>query len=304
MGNPIRVLIVEDSEDDARLMLRELRNGGYEPSYERVDTPEALMIALVGKTWDAALVDFSMPQFNGLDALMIVREQSPDLPFIIVTGAIGEELAAKLMREGAHDFVMKDKLFRLVPAIKRELHEARVCRESKRMAEKIILDRVEWERTFDMVDDLIMILDKDRRIVKANKAMAEKLGVSPKMAVGMTCYKYVHGTDEPLPNCPYTRLLEDGQAHSEEIFEERLGGHFLIRVSPFYDAEDNLTGAVHLASDITERKKAEELTTSHLRRLESLHAIEREPRPPPHDELDTGGSYNTARRGRHRHTPL
>ncbi len=107
MSTPLRVLIVEDSEDDAVLMLHELRRGGYDPTSERVDTPEDMNTALDGQTWDIVLSDYAMPHFSLDAALAMVREKGLDLPFIIVSGAIGEEAAVAAMRAGAHDYVMK-----------------------------------------------------------------------------------------------------------------------------------------------------------------------------------------------------
>ncbi len=103
MGKPLRVLIVEDSEDDARLLLHELKRGGYDPTYERVETREAMAQALEKQAWDIVLADYAMPHFSGLAALVLFKEMGLDLPFIIVSGTIGEEFAVELMKAGAHD---------------------------------------------------------------------------------------------------------------------------------------------------------------------------------------------------------
>ena len=115
----------------------------------------------------------------------------------------------------------------------------------------------EWKRTFDAIIDPIMILDKGHKILKANKAMADKLGVTPAGAEGLTCYKEVHGRDEPIPLCPHAESLLDGKTHTAEVYEERIGGHFLISSSPLYTPDGALYGAVHYARDITERKQME-----------------------------------------------
>ncbi|MBI2875504.1 MAG: response regulator [Candidatus Tectomicrobia bacterium] len=133
MGIPLRVLIVDDSEDDAILLVRELRCSGYELTFERVDTPAAMKAALDKQPWDIVIADYIMPQFDGLAALALLQESGLDLPFILVSGTIGEETAVKAMRAGAQDYIMKDNLPRLAPAIDRELRELRVRRERKRM---------------------------------------------------------------------------------------------------------------------------------------------------------------------------
>jgi two-component system sensor histidine kinase UhpB len=139
MKRPLRLLLVEDSEEDAELLLFEIRNGGYDPVYVRVFTAEALRTALAGDAWDVVVSDYTMPQFGGLEALKIVRQFDPDLPFIINSGNIGEDIAVGAMHAGAHDYVMKSNLSRLVPAIERELREA-VLRRAGRRAQRELLE--------------------------------------------------------------------------------------------------------------------------------------------------------------------
>ena len=131
MGNPLHVLIIEDSEVDALMIILELEKAGYDPTYERVETSEAMLAALHNDTWDVILSDYSMPQFSGMSALELLKESRLDIPFIIVSGKIGEVTAVESMRAGAHDYIMKDNLKRLIPAIERELQEVVVRRERK-----------------------------------------------------------------------------------------------------------------------------------------------------------------------------
>ena len=131
----LRVLMVEDSEDDAELLLRELRRGGYDPDFQRVDTAADMHAALDRQTWDLVLTDHNMPNFSALGALTIMQNRGLDLPFIIVSGTIGEDAAIAAMKAGAHDFVMKGNPARLIPAVERELREAEV-RRARRDAEQ------------------------------------------------------------------------------------------------------------------------------------------------------------------------
>ncbi len=124
MGKPLRVLMVEDSEDDALLVLRELRAAGYDLTHERVDTAAALEAALDRHPWDLVIGDYSMPHFSGTAALAMLRRRGLDVPYICVSGTITEELAVAAMKAGAHDYVTKGQLKRLLPAIERELREA------------------------------------------------------------------------------------------------------------------------------------------------------------------------------------
>ena len=143
MGQKLRVLIVEDNERDAALLLRELKRGGYDPSFERVDTPEAMGAAITSQSWDLVISDYSMPCFSAPAALDLVRKARLDLPFIIVSGTVGEEVAVESMRAGACDFMPKGQFIRLLPAIERELREAalradhRVVEDHLRQAQKV-----------------------------------------------------------------------------------------------------------------------------------------------------------------------
>jgi two-component system cell cycle sensor histidine kinase/response regulator CckA len=140
MRVPLRVLIAEDSEDDARLVLRELERAGYQPAFERVDSPAAMATALDRQSWDIVIGDYSMPAFSGPAALSLLRGRDLDTPFIFVSGTIGEDVAVEAMKAGAQDFLIKGNLRRLVPAIERELRDAEVRRERRR-AQTALLER-------------------------------------------------------------------------------------------------------------------------------------------------------------------
>jgi PleD family two-component response regulator len=135
MGNRLRILIVDDSEDDTMLLVRGLAQGGFEPEFERVETAEAMGAALLNQTWDVIISDYSMPRFSGLAALSVLQQSDLDLPFILVSGTVGENLAVQAMKAGAHDYVMKNNLQRLTGAIERELRDAEVRRKHKRAQE-------------------------------------------------------------------------------------------------------------------------------------------------------------------------
>ncbi|MCL4470487.1 MAG: putative bifunctional diguanylate cyclase/phosphodiesterase [Sulfuricella sp.] len=137
MTQPLRLLLVEDSDDDALLVVRELSRNGFAPDHTRVDTSSALRTALDDGTWDIVITDHNMPGFNSEKALAIVREKAADLPVIIVSGSIGEDIAVAAMKDGAHDYIMKDNLARLAPAIERELRDAKTRREHRQAQETI-----------------------------------------------------------------------------------------------------------------------------------------------------------------------
>jgi signal transduction histidine kinase len=139
MSRQLSALIVEDNEQDATLLVRELRRGGYDLSFDRVETPDAMRAALDNRTWDIVLSDYSMPRFSAPAALALVRERNLDLPFIIISGTIGEETAVASLRAGAHDFMVKGSLARLLPAIGREIREADLRAEKKKIREQLLI---------------------------------------------------------------------------------------------------------------------------------------------------------------------
>ncbi|MBI3071522.1 MAG: response regulator [Deltaproteobacteria bacterium] len=139
MAKPLRILFVEDRDDDVELVMREIRRGGSDGSFERVDTPEAFGAALDRGGWDVVLCDYAMPRFSAMAALAQLKEKKIDLPFIVISGTIGEETAVECLRAGAHDFVTKEKLARLLPAIDRELREAAMRAERRKMEEELLI---------------------------------------------------------------------------------------------------------------------------------------------------------------------
>ena len=138
------------------------------------------------------------------------------------------------------------------------LHVARDITERKKAEQELWQAKKDWERTFDSVPDFIAILDNQYRIVRANRAMAQQLGVTPEKAIGLFCYQCVHGLDNPPDFCPHSQTVKDGKEHTAEVHEPRLGGDFLVSTTPIKDEEGRIIGSVHVARNITERKKAEE----------------------------------------------
>jgi len=186
MKKSIQVLIIEDNLDDAKLEIDELISAGFDIVYEIIETRKAMREALHNKTWDCIISDFSLPQFSGLDALEELKETAMDIPFILVSGAIGEEIAVAAMKAGAHDYIMKDNLSRLIPAFERELREAEV-RHQKKLGEEALEESVQDLKTqnaefqalnleyFNLNEELVDSLDQIRQInaeltVSKNKA--------------------------------------------------------------------------------------------------------------------------------------
>lgn len=180
VGKPLRLLIVEDSVDDAELLLREVRRGGFDPGHRRVDTRQGMEAALDGQEWDLVLADYSMPGFSGTQALEIVRGRDRDLPFIFVSGTIGEDIAVAAMKAGAQDYLTKGSLKRLVPAIERELREADTRRERTRAEGKLR----QLQQAVEQSASLVIITDAKGTIEYVNTRFLQVTGYTAAEVVG------------------------------------------------------------------------------------------------------------------------
>src|SRR5213593_4587572 len=193
MGVPLRLLLVEDSENDALLLVRELTRAGFEPVVERVETAVAMQAALDRQGWDIVLGDYSMPQFGGVAALELLRQRGLDVPFIIVSGTIGEERAVAAMRAGASDYVPKDNLQRLAPVIERELREAAGRRERRRAEAALRQSESSYSTLVENAPVGIYRSTPAGRFLSANVALARILGhESPADVVGLDLARDVY----------------------------------------------------------------------------------------------------------------
>jgi PAS domain S-box-containing protein/putative nucleotidyltransferase with HDIG domain len=203
MEKPIRVLVIDDSEDDALLVIRELKNGGgFNPTYEQIDTSEAMSKALDNKSWDAILCDYSMPDFSASGALDLYHEKGLDIPFIIVSGAIADETAVAAMRAGAHDYIMKNNLARLSPAVDRELREAKIRQERRLAADNLRRSEEKYRTLFEDSRDAIYINDAKGDLIDFNRSTMDLFGYSKEELIGMETKAVFVNADE------YTRLQE------------------------------------------------------------------------------------------------
>jgi len=255
MNKKLRVLIVEDSEDDAELLLRELRSGGYEPLSERVDTHKAMADALKKKTWDIIITDYSLPHFNGFQALKLLRSSALDIPCIVVSGKIGEDTAVQLMKAGANDYVMKGNLKRLAPAIERELGDAEVRRERKR-AEKELQESEEIFRNF-MENSPIYVFFKDENIraLRLSKNFEKMLGKPVVELLGKNMSELFPSELAKSMVADDMITLKEGKAIT---VEEELNGRFYSTTKFPIFIEGKPRYLAGYTTDITERKQAEQ----------------------------------------------
>ncbi len=289
MGTVLRVLIVEDSEDDVILIARALRRGGYELTLKRVDTVAAMRDALTQQEWDVVIADYSMPRFDGLAALALLQKSGRDLPFILVSGTIGEETAVAAMRAGAHDYVMKDNLTRLVPAVRRELQEAGV-RRARRQAEAALRESErQYRTTLDAMSDAIHVIDADWRVVLVNQAWIEWCRRFDLELDVIGCKLF-----DVFPFLPdrvrqeYAHVFETGEMLLTEE-TTRIAGREIItetRKIPIFGA-DQVERVVTALRDITASKHAEQaLRESEARNRALLTAV-----PDLIFQFDSQGTY-------------
>ena len=258
MNKRIRLLLIEDRPSDAELILHELRRAGYEPEWTRVET-EPDYLAQLDQGWEIILADYNLPQFTGLRALELLNERGLAIPFIIVSGTIGEERAVQAMKDGASDYVMKDRLARLGPAVVRALREAALRRESKRAGAELRAATQLLASTVQTAPDAIMALDPQGRVILWNPAAERIFGWSA---------AEIHG--QPCPHVPpekqgeFWSTFEGAKAGSPVVnleSQRRRKDGSLVEVSfstaPLRDAEGRFIGAMAIFQDITERKRTE-----------------------------------------------
>jgi len=260
MQQKLHALIAEDSEQDAALLVRELRNGGYSLSHERVESEAAMAAALARQHWDIVLTDYSMPQFNAARALALIAKSGADIPCIVVSGAVGEETAAEVMRAGAHDLVLKQNLRRLLPAIRREIEAARIRRERKAADAELDRERQLLKQLMQGIPDAICFKDVERRHIRLNDAERAVLGVAADAeAIGKTVDELTAPAFASRRRADEERVLTTGETLLNCVERiDRPGGSsrwLSATKAPIRNSQDKIVGMVEIARDITESKR-------------------------------------------------
>jgi PAS domain S-box-containing protein len=251
---PLRVLVVEDSVDDTLLIEAELRRGGLDPVVERVETGDSLEAALKSHNWDVVVCDYSIPELTGPVALTLFRESGVDIPFISVSGTVGEETVAEMMKAGAHDYVMKSHLARLVPAVKRELRAAQERRD-RRQAEAI---SAYLASIVQSCDDAIIGKTLEGVVVSWNFGAERLYGYGADEMIGRSISLLIPPyRPEELPEIFET--IKRGEAvdglETVRIRKDGKPVEVSLTISPIKDATGRIVGASTVARDITRRKQ-------------------------------------------------
>jgi PAS domain S-box-containing protein len=259
MTQRLRVLVVEDSEEDAILLLHALSRGGYEVVHAMVNNPAAMRAALERQDWDVIVSDHAMPHFSAAGALALVKELRPDVPFIIVSGEIDLNLAVSLMREGALDYIQKGELLRLTPAIERELREVALRRENRQAKNALARSEMRYRRLFEAAQDGILIIDAETaQIIDVNPFLVQMLGFTKDEFLGKKLWEFGAIRDKEASKKAFGELRAKGYVRYEDLPLETKDGQAIAVefVSNVYAVGDEKVAQCNIRN-ITERKLAE-----------------------------------------------
>ncbi|MGD0280116.1 MAG: PAS domain S-box protein [Smithella sp.] len=255
----LRVLMIDDSENDVLLIIRELKKGGYNPVYERLETAAAMEKALKNEIWDIILCDYKMPNFNAFSAIAILKKANINIPLIIISGAIGEETAIECMRLGAQDYIMKANFSRLCPAIARELEETEVRNKKKRAEEALRQSEEKHRAILENIEEGYYEIDPKGNFIFFNDSMCRILGYSQEEMMGMNSR---HVTDKENVRKLFKTIKEVYKTgESAKVFDWQVirkdGSKKYIEasVSLLKDLSENPKGFRGIVRDITERKR-------------------------------------------------
>jgi two-component system cell cycle sensor histidine kinase/response regulator CckA len=271
MSRPLRILIVEDSEDDTQLLLHELRRGGYDPMHERVDSAAAMTRALDRQQWDMVIADYSVPNFNSMAALALLKERGHDLPFIIVSGTITEETAVATMKAGSHDYLLKGNLKRLIPAIERELRDAESRRERRTAEEALRESEKRLHAILDNSPALIFLKDPEGRYLYVNPQFGRVTTLAPEQILGKTDDEIFPRAQAAAFRANDLKVLQTGAALEFEEAGQYLDGLHtsIVAKFPLRNTEGTVYAICGIATDITDRKSLEE----QLRQSQKMEAV-------------------------------
>src|SRR5574341_2591404 len=264
MTTALAVLMVEDSESDGQLILRALKKAGYDLVVERVETAEQMRAAWEKRAWDIVISDYSLPRFDGRAALTFLRETGQDIPFIVVSGTIGEETAVAMMKAGAHDYLLKGNLARLTPAVERELAQAETRRERKRAEQTLRQSEARFRGVLQAAPDAILLVNNERHSILFANAQAERLfGYRQDELLGQSIEILVperfRERHEQFRTTRDIGLIARPMGTDRELAGRRKdGSEFLADIMLGPLKSDDEIVVLTIVRDITERKQAEE----------------------------------------------
>ncbi|HWR40693.1 MAG TPA: HD domain-containing phosphohydrolase [Patescibacteria group bacterium] len=266
----LRVLNVEDSESDSLLILQELKKGQYTVEWHRVDSAEEMLSALQDGIWNLILADYTVPGFGALPALALLSEQNQDVPFIIVSGTIDEDAAVKVMKAGARDYVMKDRLRRLLPAVERELAEADRRRQQRLTEQAAGQTAMTMATLAELLPDLFYVTNHQGYYQLVNSAFERYVQQTREDIIGKTCRDIFPAAVARSIERSDQQVQVDGRVHRQEG-RLKVDGEWVyidnLKV-PLRNIDGSVTGIVGLCRDITENKKNELELEARLQQLQ------------------------------------
>ncbi|HEV2391789.1 MAG TPA: PAS domain S-box protein [Verrucomicrobiae bacterium] len=256
MNVQYQALVVEDSIDDAFFIVRELQRGGLNVEFERVDTAAGVQAALKRKTWDFIICDFGLRGIDGLAVLTLYRRTGLDIPFIMVSGRLGEEHAVEMLKAGAHEYVIKENLARLVPAVNRELGAA----QERRIRSQTDATTAYLASVVESCDDAVIGTMLDGRVLTWNASAERLFGYSASEMIGRSVSVLIPSYRPDNPHETLKKLSQGERCQAFETLRIRKDGSVVevsLTISPIKDASGRFIGTSTVARDITRRKQEE-----------------------------------------------
>jgi PAS domain S-box-containing protein len=261
----IHILHLEDDPADAELVQSRLADAGLACRFIRVQSRDAYEDVLRQDPLDIILADYRLPMYDGMSALRLAHECRPDVPFIFVSGVLGEETAIEALTQGATDYVLKQNLTRLAPAVRRALEEARNRQERRQAQQALDESEVKMRYILDSVDEGFIVIDRDYRILSANKAFCSAVDRREDQVIGRLCHEVSRQGAQPClasgQECPVKRTFETGRAHAVSHTHEDPSGtqfHLELKAYPMRGASGTITSVIETIHDVTEKRKLQE----------------------------------------------